>query len=267
MTECTVSRFWYGVQAGNTPETFIKDNVFVHNRNVAIAVGTNFMDIRVRIERNLVNQGGGGIFIGGGLRDVHCTGEIIKDNIFNNVKYGIWVNYCEIPIENNQVNHASTYAIHIKVFSTPLVKDNTVRNSNIGIYVEWWSNPIIEKNTVKNSLWGIYVGYQSQATIIDNDILIGEIGIVCDHDCYISVRENYIKGFRQYGILVFIGRADISGNMIRDCTNGIYLYWSFGSVSGNTISHTDIGIVVHSSKVSISYNTFRKNKTDIRFIH
>jgi parallel beta-helix repeat protein len=266
MTECTISSFYYGVQTGETPEILVMDNVFVHNRNVAIAAGTNFLDMRVHIESNLVNHGGGGIFIGGGLRDVHCRGEFIKDNIFNNVEYGIWVNYCEIPIENNQVNHASLYGIQIKVAS-PTVKYNTVRNSNIGIYVEWWSAPLLQENTIKNCVWGIYVGYESQATIIGNDILIGDIGIACDIDCYVSVRENYIRGFRQFGILIFIGRADISGNVIRNCANGIYLYWTFGSVSGNTISHTDIGIVVHSSKVSISYNTFRKNKTDIRFIH
>jgi parallel beta-helix repeat protein len=266
LTECTISDFYYGVQAGNTPETFIKDNVFVHNRNVAIAVGTNFIDIRVRIESNLVNQGGGGIFIGGGLRQVHCTGEIIKDNIFNNVEYGIWINYCEIPIENNQVNHASMYGIHMKVFSSPLVKHNTVRNSNIGIFVEWWSDPEIRENTVKNCLWGIYVTFYSEPTIIDNEITIGDVGIACDMGCYISVRENFIRGFRQYGIIVYYAHADISDNVVRDCREGIYFYHSTGSVTGNLITRTDFGITVHNSKVSVKGNTFRKNKIDIRYL-
>ncbi|UCE39320.1 MAG: right-handed parallel beta-helix repeat-containing protein [Thermoplasmata archaeon] len=266
MTECTISSFFYGVQAGNTPETFIKDNVFLHNRNVAIAVGTNFMDISVHIESNLVNQGGGGIFIGGGLREIHCRGEIIKDNIFNNVEYGIWVNLCEIPIENNQVNHASTYGIHLKVFSSPLIKENTVRNSNIGIFVEWWSDPEIRENTVKNCLWGIYVTFYSEPTIIDNEITIGEVGIACDVLSYIVVRENFIRGFRQYGIIVYYAHADISDNVVRDCREGIYFYYSTGSVTGNLITHTDFGVTVHSSKVSVKGNTFRKNKTDIRYL-
>lgn len=266
MTECTISGFYYGVQCGDTRETFIVDNIFVHNRNVAIAVGTNFMDIRVHIESNLVNQGGGGIFIGGGLHNVHCRGEIIKDNIFNNVEYGIWVNYCEIPIENNQVNNASLYGIWIKV-AAPEVKNNIVRNSNIGIYVEWWSDPQLEGNTIRNTLWGIYVAYLSEATIIGNDIAVGDMGIICDIDCYVLIEENFIRGIRFQGILIFNGYADISNNVIRNCREGIYLYRSFGSVSGNIITHSDVGIVVHSSKVSLKSNTFRKNKTDLKFIY
>ncbi len=266
MTECTISSFYYGVQAGETPEILIMDNVFVHNRNVAIAAGTNFLDMRVRIQGNLVNQGGGGIFIGGGLREVHCRGEFIKDNIFNNVEYGIWVNYCEILIMNNQVNHASTYGIHIKVFSIPLVKDNVVRNSNIGIYVEWWSNPVIEKNTVKNCLWGIYITFYSTATIIDNEITIGDVGIACDVLSYVEVQKNFIRGFRQYGIIVYYASADISENVVCNCANGIYFYQSTGSATGNRIIHNNVGITLHSSKVSLKANKFYKNKTDIRIL-
>jgi parallel beta-helix repeat protein len=265
VTESKISDFFYGVMVGNTPETYIKDNVFVHNRNVAISVGTNFMDITVNIESNLINQGGGGIFIGGGLFNVHCTGEIIKDNIINNVEYGIWVNYCTIPIENNQVNHASLYGIQIKTAS-PSVRNNVVRNSFIGIYVEWWSYPEIFQNNINNCQWGIYVGFMSEAYIAGNRISVGNVGIVCDAGCYISARLNYIRGMRYQGIVVYLGSADISNNVIRNCMEGIYFYRSFGSVTGNVITHCDVGLVVHSSKVSIKSNTFRKNKTDIRFI-
>jgi parallel beta-helix repeat protein len=265
MTECTVSHFYYGVQVGNTPETFIKDNVFLHNRNVGISIGTNFMDIRVRIESNLFNHGGGGILVSGGLYTVHCTGEIIKDNIFNNVEYGIWLHYCNVPVENNKINHASTYGIWIKVAS-PTVRYNSIRNSNIGIYVEWWSAPLLQNNKINNCLWGIYVAYQSQATIVGNQILTGDIGIACDIGCYVTVRWNYIQGFSEYGIIIYYAGADITGNVIRKCTNGIYFYMSYGSVTGNYIVQNEFGVTLHSSKVTVKSNTFRRNGTDIRVL-
>jgi parallel beta-helix repeat protein len=265
LTESTISGFYYGVMVETTPETFIEDNVFLRNRNVAISVGTNFMDIRVRIVRNLVNQGGGGIFIGGGLFDVHCTGEIIGDNIFNNVDYGIWVNYCEIPIENNQVNHASMYGIWIKV-AAPQVKNNVVRNSAIGIFAEWWSDPLIQGNTVNNCDWGIYISYYCEPIIINNHITTGDHGIVCDAGSYAYIRGNFIRGFRYHGIIVYHAGADISINVVRNCEMGIYYYRSFGSVYGNHISYTDVGITVDHSVVSIKGNNFRKNKTDIRYL-
>jgi parallel beta-helix repeat protein len=110
------------------------------------------------------------------------------------------------------------------------------------------------------------VAYEAQATIIGCDIAIGDIGIACDIACYVSVRENSIRGFRWYGILVYRGVADISNNVVRDCANGIYFYQSTGSITENRIIHNKVGITLHSSKVTVKSNTFRRNRMDIRIL-
>ncbi|MHA1672526.1 MAG: NosD domain-containing protein, partial [Promethearchaeota archaeon] len=161
------------VMEGETPEimlqtTLVQDNEFFACKT-SIVVGRYTED--TLITGNHIN----GTSTGTGINlYTWSRNNIVKENIINNNKLGIWLqNSNEThPIINNTINCNAEYGIYGYACKDQSILDNTIRYNNLsGIHFFYSENNVVAGNIISESIQDGLSLFQSNETYISGNIV------------------------------------------------------------------------------------------------
>jgi nitrous oxidase accessory protein len=214
-----------------------------------------------------------GVFVSGD--DARIDTLRITDSAF-----GIWVDSVDdAVIENVRIEgREDVYPVTergngIQLYETTgtVVRDSEITDVRDGIYFTWATDVLAENNTIRNVRYGVHYMYSDDNRLIDNVAADNGVGYALMVSEGLTVRNNTAirnDDTSGHGILVKdIERSEISGNVLVDNANGLYVYNAQDNdLTDNLVLGNDIGI--HSSAGSdgqlVAGNSFIGNSQDVK---
>lgn len=198
-------------------------------------------------------------------------GHIIRDNIFLNNGYGVYISYS--PSANNVANN-TFYNNHLLGIKVAFSNDNTISHNNIsesayGIRLSDESQlNSITNNLITGTSHGIYINYAPNNYVYQNNIESKKTGVASVNSDYTDIRNNTVSGCA-HGIEVYNSMYNtVQGNTAAQNSDGMYLvYANDNTIDSNLASNNDWGIRLYDSDSNtILQNTFSFNAYGIDLI-
>lgn len=213
-----------------------------------------------------------------GIRISSVHNITIKNNLFQNVEYGVYLDKASnCKIINNKIFGITQLSPEdrgdgIRFFNSNynFVQNNIIEKTRDGMLFEFSSNCEIAGNTLTNLRYGLHYMYSDNNNFHDNLFSNDTAGAAPMYSKNITFQHNvfyHMTGYQSYGILL---KEDsnfrIENNLILDNTVGIYMDAGFNNhISHNQILKNGIGfrIVGNSGNNQIYENNFIDNLTQV----
>jgi len=161
-------------------------------------------------------QGYSGIYLGG------HSHNIIRDNMITNC-YGCIeiVMSHNNTIENNHLSANSNFGMRLHDSTVNIINNNRIADASTAIFLDFGANRNkVNNNTISNSGSGIGITFNcSNNTLKDNTISKSTFGI-SSYPCYDNI---------------------VNGNVISNCSSGVYLRGSRNIIGENIVSYSEYG--------------------------
>jgi hypothetical protein len=199
------------------------------------------------IYNNKVTSGFNGVF----ESNLNNSEIIIYENIFDNVRRGVYIYNSNSIVKNNIFLNISGAGIFVGAFDntySPTIDSNLIVTISIGIRKSIGTTPTITNNTiVLNSVGarGIYAG-ESDSIYAFNNLIITDVGFRgiqnTNIPCF-QIFNNYLKGSFNYGIVVVPGNV-VKNNVVTNAINGVNvlgtenLIFQYNNVWNNSVNYS-----------------------------
>lgn len=144
---------------------------------------------------------------------VNSSNNIIRNNTFKNIQFGIYINGGkQNQIVNNNIfgnkDHFSKRGNGIHLFKSQdtFIEGNTIDYVQDGIYFDFSKGSTVQHNSIQNSRYAAHVMYAKDVSIQGNTLRNSINGLMIMQARDIQVVDNLIQeniNFRGYGVLIF----------------------------------------------------------------
>ncbi len=258
--------------------------------------------IRVRspgvVIRNLVIRRSGrnltamnaGIFV-----ERQAKGVIVRDNVFEDNLFGIWLDACREPrIIGNRIHGNPAIrsqdrgnGVHLYAVHNGLVRGNEIWETRDGIYIDTSVDNRLEDNFLHDLRYGVHYMYSHRNRVTGNRTLRTRTGYALMQSRELTVVGNRSEHDFNYGILMnYITYSTIADNRVIGTRRGqayvtggvgvvgaegkaLFIYNSqFNEIRGNVLEGADIGIhlTAGSEDNRIYGNAFIGNRTQVKYV-
>jgi len=231
---------WAGITlTGDDDRSRISHCILTHANGIAMGAG------RHRVEHCEIREGIKGIVLHG-----RGTEPVLRNNYLADLSGGgiECLNSSAPLVEDTMIVRCGPFGISATLNAVPAVLRNTITGCEDGIVL---SNtiPLLRDNILKKNRRGIVLTQVNGGHPIQgNQILEGELGILCQQFSSPVITGNTISGNKD-GIVCFQGgRAAIEGNTIENNGTGVScVQLADAQVRGNVISGNKRGIYLQTS--------------------
>lgn len=162
-----------------------------------------------------------------------CTNFVIKDNLFEDVFYGLILQTAKYGVlQNNKIKgnakeeSSSGNGLHLWKCSNIRIEQNTISGMRDGIYLEFVNKSHISNNTSKENIrYGLHFMFSNHNEYHHNEFNNNGAGVAVMFSKFIKMHHNtfhYNWGTASYGLLLKeIYDAEISDNYFEQNTTGI----------------------------------------------
>jgi parallel beta-helix repeat protein len=198
----------------------------------------------------------------------NCSNCSIQNCVLSNIDRGIQLSYSsKNRIIQNQIT-ASTEGISLDNSYNNTIENNTLTQNIVCIRVIDSSHNSIKGNSCVSNHWGIiigsYDGFKGYNNVSNNQLSIGELGIGLgsqNETIFNNSLSDFSYGINPAGIEIdyYSYNCTISSNSIKNCSNGIYIYFGHDIIiTANTFENNTntFNIYYESSNLSFFYNNF-----------
>lgn len=229
---------------------------------------------------NIINVGESFINDNAAIRIKNSKNVTIKNNIFKNIFFGIYLeksSFCEI-YNNSVIGNAteefySGNGIHLWHCKNILIENNIIKNVRDGIYLEFSNQCNVMNNISQNNLrYGLHFMFSNDDTYRKNNFQNNGSGVAVMFSKNIEMLDNVFQenwGSASYGLLIKeINDSKITNNVFLKNTLGVNMEGSNRiNFKGNDFIKNGWAIRVRGASYSNSIvkNNFINNTFDISY--
>ncbi len=198
-------------------------------------------------------------------------GAVIENNTYSNNRYGVYLSDSGNSIVQGSKFSGNSYGIYLTTSSGNFLVNNTMSgNSEYGIYLSESRNNTINGNNASGSYAGINADYSDNNTFMGNIASGNDLGLYLFDSDYNTLTYNTANSNNESGIHLTISQHNtLSGNTFSENTRGITLEGWTGEASNsdnilfaNTVSNnSELGIWLTAAANNTLYgNSFNNTK-------
>ena len=254
------------------------------------APGVVIRDLAIRRSGRNLTAMNAGIFV-----ERQAKGVLIRDNVFEDNLFGVWLDACREPrIIGNRIHGNPAIrsqdrgnGVHLYAVHDGLVRGNEIWETRDGIYIDTSVDNRLEDNFLHDLRYGVHYMYSHRNRVAGNRTLRTRTGYALMQSRELTVVGNRSEHDFNYGILMnYITYSTIAGNRVVGTRRGqayvtggagvagaegkaLFIYNSqFNEIRGNVLEGADIGIhlTAGSEDNRIYGNAFIANRTQVKYV-